>query len=76
MLLNFDFLLLICLMSILLLGQPEEPIKVEENFFLQNRQNLFLIGRSLLYSNISWNVPKLNFICLDDIIPMVFEHGV
>ena len=31
--LSFDFLLLICLMSILFLNQPEEPTGVEENFY-------------------------------------------
>ena len=30
----FDFLQLICLMSILFLGQPEEPTREEENVFL------------------------------------------
>ena len=39
MLLNFDFLLLICLMSIEFLDLPEDPTRVEENFFLPN--NIF-----------------------------------
>ena len=33
----YDFLLLISLMSIYFLDQPEEPKRVEENFFLPSR---------------------------------------
>ena len=43
----FDFLLLIFLMSIYFLAQPEEPRKVEENFFFPNGEGN---GTPLQYS--------------------------